>query len=39
MLRSSFALPVETGEFVADMSVDIHNDGPVTILIDSEKLF
>ena len=27
---------VETGEFGADMKVKIHNEGPVTILIDSE---
>ncbi len=26
------------GEFGADMQVDIHNDGPVTILLDSSKL-
>ncbi len=31
-------LPVETGEFGAMMEVQIHNDGPVTILIDSKKL-
>lgn len=30
---------VETGEFGADMSVSIVNDGPVTILIDSKKEF
>ena len=29
-------LDVETGEFGTDMKVKIHNDGPVTILIDSE---
>jgi len=27
-------LPVETGEFGADMQVEIHNDGPVTILLE-----
>ena len=35
-------LPVEkvaTGEFQADMAVEIINDGPVTILLDSEKKF
>lgn len=32
-------LKVETGEFGADMKVDIQNDGPVTILIDSKKNF
>jgi D-aminoacyl-tRNA deacylase len=30
---------VETGRFQAMMDVELLNDGPVTILIDSEKLF
>ena len=30
---------VETGRFQAMMNVELVNDGPVTILIDSEKLF
>ena len=30
---------VETGVFQARMSVELANDGPVTILLDSEKLF
>jgi D-aminoacyl-tRNA deacylase len=30
---------VETGVFQAHMSVDLANDGPVTILVDSSKLF
>jgi D-aminoacyl-tRNA deacylase len=30
---------VETGVFQAHMSVEIVNDGPVTILLDSDKLF
>lgn len=30
---------VETGRFQAMMDVELVNDGPVTILIDSEKLF
>lgn len=30
---------VETGVFGADMQVDINNDGPCTILLDSERLF
>ena len=30
---------VETGVFQAHMDVDLVNDGPVTILIDSSKLF
>ena len=32
-------LKVETGIFGADMKVDIKNDGPVTILLDSSKVF
>ncbi len=32
-------LPVETGEFQADMQVDLTNDGPVTLLLDSRRLF
>jgi len=27
-------LPVESGEFGADMAVEIHNDGPVTLLLE-----
>lgn len=30
---------VQAGKFGADMKVDIQNDGPVTILIDSKKEF
>ncbi|MBA3394653.1 MAG: D-tyrosyl-tRNA(Tyr) deacylase [Deltaproteobacteria bacterium] len=30
---------VEAGEFAADMAVDLLNDGPVTILLDSRKGF
>lgn len=29
-------LPVETGRFQTHMLVEIHNDGPVTILLDSQ---
>lgn len=29
----------ETGVFQADMKVDILNDGPVTLMLDSKKLF
>lgn len=32
-------VPVETGEFQADMQVELTNDGPVTILLDSGRLF
>ncbi|WP_456452817.1 D-aminoacyl-tRNA deacylase [Hydrogenimonas sp.] len=31
-------LPVQTGEFGAMMEVQIHNDGPVTFIIDSREL-
>ena len=30
---------VETGEFRAMMDVELVNDGPVTLLLDSEKVF
>jgi D-tyrosyl-tRNA(Tyr) deacylase len=29
----------ETGEFGAEMKVDLVNDGPVTILLDSKRVF
>ena len=29
---------VETGEFGADMKVELLNDGPFTILLDSDQL-
>ena len=32
-------IPTETGIFGADMQVELVNDGPVTILLDSERLF
>ncbi len=32
-------LRVETGRFARYMAVEIHNDGPVTILLDSRKKF
>ena len=32
-------VPVATGRFRADMRVFVENDGPVTILIDSRRLF
>lgn len=38
MLRET-PLKVETGKFGADMNVDIQNDGPVTLLIESNKKF
>lgn len=38
MLKES-GLKIETGEFGAHMNVEIENDGPVTILLDSKKEF
>jgi D-tyrosyl-tRNA(Tyr) deacylase len=35
-LRAS-GLPVETGEFRAHMQVELVNDGPVTLLVDSRR--
>ncbi len=36
---AAFGLPVATGVFRADMKVDLLNDGPVTLLLDSRKAF
>jgi len=38
-LRAAGVVRVEAGEFGADMAVELVNDGPVTILLDSRKLF
>lgn len=38
-LREQYALKVRTGEFGARMVVELKNDGPVTILLDSKKIF
>jgi len=35
----SLGVPVQTGVFQAHMVVELENDGPVTILLDSEKMF
>ncbi len=34
----ALGVPLETGVFQARMAVELSNDGPVTILLDSEKL-
>jgi len=36
-LRQDYSLKVETGEFGADMQVALVNDGPITILLDSDE--
>jgi D-tyrosyl-tRNA(Tyr) deacylase len=38
-IRAAGVTRVEAGEFAADMKVELVNDGPVTILLDSRKLF
>lgn len=35
-LFKATGLKIETGEFGANMQVEIHNDGPVTIMLDSD---
>jgi D-tyrosyl-tRNA(Tyr) deacylase len=39
MIREAGVARVEAGEFAADMAVELVNDGPVTILLDSRRLF
>ena len=34
---AGFGVPVQSGEFGAEMQVSLVNDGPVTLLLDSEK--
>ena len=36
---SEYVSTVETGQFGADMKIDLENDGPVTIVLDSDELF
>jgi len=38
-LVRNYNIRVETGIFAAHMLVEIHNDGPVTLLLDSKKVF
>jgi D-aminoacyl-tRNA deacylase len=38
-LRQAGVSQVQAGEFAADMAVELTNDGPVTILLDSRKGF
>ena len=38
LLRTQYGLPVQTGRFGADMQVELINDGPVTIILDTEQL-
>lgn len=36
-LQNNLGKEIQTGEFGADMKVEIHNDGPVTIIIDTKN--
>lgn len=38
-LVKGYGVQVETGIFAANMQVEIHNNGPVTLLLDSKKVF
>uniref|UniRef100_A0A7V4KBX1 D-aminoacyl-tRNA deacylase n=1 Tax=Fervidobacterium pennivorans TaxID=93466 RepID=A0A7V4KBX1_FERPE len=38
-LVKNYGVHAETGIFAAHMLVEIHNDGPVTLLLDSKKVF
>lgn len=38
VLRNQYGLQVETGRFGADMKVELINDGPVTIVLDTTEL-
>ena len=38
-LRNESGLKVETGKFAADMQISLINDGPVTIQLDSSKIY
>lgn len=38
VLRNEYGLHVETGSFGAEMKVSLVNDGPFTILLDSEEI-
>lgn len=35
----SYGLPVQTGRFAAQMAVELVNDGPITLWLDSDELF
>ena len=37
--KETLDIKIESGIFQADMKVELLNDGPVTILLDSDKLF
>ncbi|MCR5673212.1 MAG: D-tyrosyl-tRNA(Tyr) deacylase [Lachnospiraceae bacterium] len=38
-LRNTYNIPTESGSFGADMQVSLVNDGPFTVMLDSDELF
>ncbi|MBR5416322.1 MAG: D-tyrosyl-tRNA(Tyr) deacylase [Thermoguttaceae bacterium] len=38
LVRAEYGIPVETGVFQAMMSVELVNDGPVTVWLDTDEL-
>jgi D-tyrosyl-tRNA(Tyr) deacylase len=38
-IESKYKIKVQRGKFQSHMQVDLQNDGPVTLLLDSEKTF
>jgi D-tyrosyl-tRNA(Tyr) deacylase len=38
-IESEYKIKVQSGKFQSHMQVDLQNDGPVTLLLDSEKTF
>ena len=36
--RNTYSIKTETGEFGADMKVSLENDGPFTIMLDSDEI-
>ena len=39
LIRNTYNIPCETGSFGADMEVSLINDGPFTVMLDSDELF
>lgn len=39
ILRANLGCPLKTGKFRSHMDLELANDGPVTVLIDSKKTF
>ena len=37
-ISNNYSIEVQTGEFGADMQIELVNDGPVTIMLDSDEI-